>query len=195
MTAVAGAVITGIGAVTPIGTGVTGLWEGIRARRSAVRAVTRFDTTPFRTRIAAEVPDFRPQDFVEERRVKRLDRCSQFALAASRLALTDAELDLAREDRERIGAMMGTALGGVGHAEAQHEAFLRGGVANYVGTYWPVGDDPAKLFAERFYKGLMNGQSIGAALVASRKAVWETGSVDWADYIHYGSHDFMLKIR
>lgn len=86
--------------------------------------------------------------------------------------------------RERIDRNVGLA-----------EAFLRGGVANYVGTYWPVGDDPAKLFAERFYKGLMNGQSIGAALVASRKAVWETGSVDWADYIHYGSHDFMLKIR
>jgi 3-oxoacyl-[acyl-carrier-protein] synthase II len=121
-------VITGIGAVTPIGTGVSGFWEGVRAKRSAVRAVTRFDTEAFRTKIAAEVPDFRPQDFVEERRVKRLDRCSQFALAASRLALTDAELDLAVEDKERIGAMMGTALGGVGHAEAQHEAFLRGGV-------------------------------------------------------------------
>ena len=121
-------VITGIGAVTPIGTGVAGFWEGVRARRSAVRPVTRFDTEPFRTKIAAEVPDFRPQDFVEERRVKRLDRCSQFALAASRLALTDAELDLAREDRERVGATMGTALGGVAHAEAQHTAFLRGGV-------------------------------------------------------------------
>ena len=121
-------VITGIGAVTPIGTGVSGFWEGVRAKRSAVRAVTRFDTEAFRTKIAAEVPDFRPQDFVEERRVKRLDRCSQFALAASRLALTDAELDLAGEDKERIGAMMGTALGGVGHAESQHAAFLRGGV-------------------------------------------------------------------
>jgi 3-oxoacyl-[acyl-carrier-protein] synthase II len=121
-------VITGIGAITPIGAGVAGLWEGIRARRSAVRTVTRFDPAPFRTRIAAEVPDFRPQDFLEERRVKRLDRCSQFTLAAARLAIADAELDLAREDRERVGAMMGTALGGVGHAEAQHEAFLRGGM-------------------------------------------------------------------
>jgi len=86
--------------------------------------------------------------------------------------------------RQRIDTNVGLA-----------EAFLRGGVANYVGTYWPVGDDPAKLFAERFYKGLMNGQSIGVALVASRKAVWETGSVDWADYIHYGSYDFVMKIR
>jgi 3-oxoacyl-[acyl-carrier-protein] synthase II len=121
-------VITGIGAVTPIGTGVEGFWDGLRARRSAVGPVTRFDPAPFRTKIAAEVPDFRPQDFLEERRVKRLDRCSQFTLAAARLALADSELDLAREDRERVGAMMGSALGGVSHAEAQHANYLREGL-------------------------------------------------------------------
>jgi len=121
-------VITGIGAVTPIGTGVEGFWDGLRAKRSAVGTVTRFDPEPFRTKIAAEVRDFRPQDFLEERRVKRLDRCSQFTLAAARLALADSELDLAREDRERIGAMMGSALGGVSHAEAQHANYLRGGI-------------------------------------------------------------------
>lgn len=121
-------VITGIGAVTPIGTGVEGFWEGLRARRSAVATVTRFDPSPFRTRIAAEVPDFRPQDFLEDRRVKRLDRCSQFSLAAARLAETDAALDLATEDRERIGVMMGSALGGVSHAEAQHANYLRDGL-------------------------------------------------------------------
>lgn len=121
-------VITGIGAITPIGTGVEGLWEGLRARRSVVAPVTRFDTSQFRTKIAAEVKDFRPQDFMEERRVKRLDRGSQFTLAAARLAIADAELHLAAEDRERVGVMMGSALGGVSHAEAQHEAYLRGGI-------------------------------------------------------------------
>ncbi len=75
------------------------------------------------------------------------------------------------------------------------EAFLRGGVANYVGTYWPVGDEPAKLFAEQFYRSLMQGQSIGDALLAGRRVVWDRKSVDWADYIHYGSHDFVLKTR
>ena len=123
-------VITGIGAITPIGTGVEGLWAGLRARRSAVGAVTRFDPEPFRTRIAAEVRDFRPQDFLEERRVKRLDRCSQFTLGAARLAIADAELALEREDRERIGAMMGSALGGVSHAEAQHANYMQGGLRN-----------------------------------------------------------------
>lgn len=121
-------VITGIGAITPIGTGVEGLWEGLRARRSVVAPVTRFDTSQFRTKIAAEVHDFRPQDFMEERRVKRLDRGSQFTLAAARLAIADSELHLEAEDRERVGVMMGSALGGVSHAEAQHEAYLRGGI-------------------------------------------------------------------
>ena len=121
-------VITGIGAVTPIGTGVEGLWDGLRARRSVVRTVTRFDPSPFRTRIAAEVPDFRPQDFLEERRVKRLDRCSQFSLAAARLAVQDCGLDLATVDRERVGVMMGSALGGVSHAEAQHALYMKDGL-------------------------------------------------------------------
>ena len=121
-------VITGIGAVTPIGTGVDGFWNGLRARRSAVGTLTRFDPEPFRTKVAAEVPDFRPQDFLEERRVKRLDRCSQFTLAAARLAIADAALDLTKEDRERVGAMMGSALGGVSHAEAQHANYLREGL-------------------------------------------------------------------
>ena len=123
-------VITGIGAVTPIGTGVEGFWDGLRAKRSAVGPVTRFDPAPFRTKIAAEVPDFRPQDFLEERRVKRLDRCSQFTLGAARLAIADAALELAKEDRERVGVMMGSALGGVSHAEAQHANYLQGGLRN-----------------------------------------------------------------
>ena len=120
-------VITGIGAVTPIGTGVEGLWAGLRARRSVVGPVTRFDPSPFRSRIAAEVPEFRPGDFMDTRRTKRLDRFGQFSIAAARLALEDAALDLAVEDRDRVGAMMGTALGGIGHAEEQYPHYLRDG--------------------------------------------------------------------
>ena len=74
------------------------------------------------------------------------------------------------------------------------EAFLRGGVANYVGTYWPVGDDAAECFADTFYSQLLNKKTIGEALLAGRNKVRNvTKSVDWADYIHYGSYDFVLK--
>lgn len=73
------------------------------------------------------------------------------------------------------------------------EAFLRGGVANYVGTYWPVGDAPAKTFAEHFYMRLLEGRPIGDALLEARGEVAALKSVDWADYIHYGNPRFVLK--
>ena len=120
-------VVTGIGAITPIGLGVEGLWQGLRRRRSAVRCITRFDPTAFRSRIAGEVADFVPTDHIEARRARRLDRYSQFAIAATRMALADAELDLGREDPDRVGTMMGTALGGVAHGEANYHAFLTEG--------------------------------------------------------------------
>ena len=120
-------VITGVGAVTPIGTAADGLWAGLVARRSAVREITRFDPAPFKSRIAAEIPDFHPQDHLDARRAKRLDRFSQLAVASARLALADAELIPSREDSERIGAMMGSALGGVAFAESQVEQFRREG--------------------------------------------------------------------
>jgi 3-oxoacyl-[acyl-carrier-protein] synthase II len=120
-------VITGVGAITPIGLGVGGLWDGLQRRESAVRTITRFDPSMFKSRIAGEVPDFSPADHIEERRVRRLDRFSQFSVAATRMALSDAALDPQREDPDRIGATMGTALGGVAHGETQYRNFVNGG--------------------------------------------------------------------
>ena len=121
-------VVTGVGCVTPIGTGVEDLWSGLRARRSAVRTITRFDPSPFRSHMAAEIPDFRPQDFLDARRARRLDRYSQIAVTSADLAIRDAGLDLAREDRDRVGAMMGSALGGVAYAEEQAGVYAREGL-------------------------------------------------------------------
>jgi len=121
-------VVTGVGCVTPIGTGAEGLVGGLRAERSAVRAISRFDASPFRSRIAAEVPDFRPEDHLDARRARRFDRYSQFAVVSAKLALEHADLDLGREDRDRVGAMMGSALGGVAYAEAQVGAYAREGL-------------------------------------------------------------------
>ena len=119
--------MTGIGVVTPIGIARDAMWDGLRAARSAVRPVTRFDASIFRSQIAAEI-DFHPSDFIEERRVRRLDRFGQFTVASARLAIEDSGLDLAGEDRERIGSSMGTALGGVGFAEEQFLVFKSEGI-------------------------------------------------------------------
>jgi 3-oxoacyl-[acyl-carrier-protein] synthase II len=116
-----------VGVVTPIGTAADGLWHGLQACRSAVQTLTRFDPSPFRSHIAAEIPDFRPQDHLDAKRAKRLDRFSQLAVTSARLAVTDAELAAEREDRDRIGVMMGSALGGVAFAEQQVPKFLAEG--------------------------------------------------------------------
>ena len=120
--------ITGIGAITPIGTGERELWSGLRAGKSAVGTLTRFDPSIFRSHNAAEIPDFVPSDHMEAKRAKRLDRFGQLAVAASRLALEDASLDLEKENRERVGSTMGTALGGIAYAEEQLGNFLTAGL-------------------------------------------------------------------
>ncbi|MEZ5498046.1 MAG: CHAT domain-containing protein [Steroidobacteraceae bacterium] len=73
------------------------------------------------------------------------------------------------------------------------EAFLRGGVAGYVGTYWPVGDAAATAFGAAFYQSLLGGGSVGTAVLSARRAVRDSGSTDWADYLHYGDPEFRLK--
>ncbi len=120
--------ITGIGAITPIGVTRDGLLRGLRAGRSAVRNVTRFDPTPFRSRNAAEVSDYNAADHLDSKRARRLDRFAQFAVVSARMALDDAGIRLESEDRERVGAMMGTALGGVAYGEQQAEVFMREGL-------------------------------------------------------------------
>jgi 3-oxoacyl-[acyl-carrier-protein] synthase II len=120
-------VVTGIGAITPIGLGAEGLWNGLRAERSAVGTLTRFDPSLWRSHNAAQVNDFVVTDHVEAKRAKRLDLFSAYAVVSAQQALADAEIDLATEDRERVGAMMGTALGGVGYAETQVGEFLQHG--------------------------------------------------------------------
>lgn len=121
-------VVTGIGALTPIGHGRQRLWSGVMANRSAVRSVDRFDASPFPSQVAAQIDDFVPSDHLTHRQVKRLDRYSQLAVAAARMALADGRLQSARDGGERWGAFLGSALGGVAFGEEQHGRYLTGGL-------------------------------------------------------------------
>lgn len=121
-------VVTGIGAITPIGLERDGLWRGLRAQRSAVATLTRFDPSMFRSHNAAEVNDFVATDHLEKRRAKRLDRFGHFSVVAAKMALTDAQIHLQAEDRDQIGTMMGSALGGVAYAEDQLGLFITEGL-------------------------------------------------------------------
>ena len=120
--------ITGVGAVTPIGHGSAGLWSGVLADRSAVQVIDRFDPSPFPSRLAAQVNDFDPVEHLDARRARRLDRFSQLAVVAARMAAEDGCWTRSRPDAGRTGVWIGSALGGVAFAEEQHAAYVRGGL-------------------------------------------------------------------
>jgi 3-oxoacyl-[acyl-carrier-protein] synthase II len=126
-------VITGIGAVTPIGSGADGLWSGVQANRSAVRPIDRFDASAFPSRIAAQV-DFDPSDHLDARRSRRLDRFSALAVAASRDALAHAGIGELNGSGSRTGVWIGSALGGVAFAEEQHSGYVERGVRGVAPT-------------------------------------------------------------
>ncbi len=121
-------VITGIGPITASGIGVDQFWAGLHGKQSPVGPVTRFDPSPFRTRIAAEVRDWAPEAFMDPAQARRLDRFGQFSIAAARMALDDAGLAPAAVDPDRVAVQMGSALGGIAHAERQLGQFLDRGI-------------------------------------------------------------------
>lgn len=120
--------VTGIGPITPAGIGVERLWAGLKRRRSPVRKVTRFDASPFRTTIAAELDDFEPTAFMDRSDARRLDLYAQFSIAATRLALEDARLAPDAVDPERVAIQMGSALGGIAHGQREMANFMERGV-------------------------------------------------------------------
>ena len=113
-------VITGIGAITPIGIGKDAFWNALIEGKSGVGPITRFDVSEYTTKIAGEVSDFVVTDFIDKKEAKRMDRSTQYAVAASKMAIEDANLDLEAEDRERIGVIIGTGIGGM---EALYEQY------------------------------------------------------------------------
>jgi 3-oxoacyl-[acyl-carrier-protein] synthase II len=120
-------VVTGLGAVSPLGIGVPALWEGLLAGRSGVRRIQHFDTDNLLVKIAAEVPDFDPKQFIEAKAVRRMDRFAHFAIAATREALDDANLEITDENRERVAVMMNTGGGGIPTIESNVTAMALSG--------------------------------------------------------------------
>lgn len=122
------AVITGIGCITPVGIGATSMWEGVLRGRSPVRRIDRFDTSAIRSRMAAQVDGFTPEQYLDRRQLQRMDRFSQFSLVSAAQALEDAGLKASELPGERVGVFMGSALGGVSGGEEAHTAYLEGGL-------------------------------------------------------------------
>jgi 3-oxoacyl-[acyl-carrier-protein] synthase II len=121
-------VITGLGPVTPIGIGKQQFFEGLQSGESAVRRISAFDPSSLRCQVAAEVSGFDPADYLDAKALRRMDRFSQFAVAAARLAIADSQLDMQQEDHDRVGVCIGSALGGIGFAEQQHGVYSAKGL-------------------------------------------------------------------
>jgi 3-oxoacyl-[acyl-carrier-protein] synthase II len=121
-------VVTGLGALTPVGNNVAACWEAACAGRSGIGPITRFETKDFPTKIAAEVKNFDPAQFLEIKEVKKHDLFSQYAIAASQEAWDDAKLATATCGAERIGCILGIGIGGLPVLERFHQSFLEGGI-------------------------------------------------------------------
>ncbi len=106
-------VITGLAAISPVGTGLDKYWDSLVNGRSGIGPITSFSCGDFPVRIAAEVKDFEPGQFIEKREVRRMARFTQFALAAAKMAVEDARLDLSQINKERTGVILGTGIGGI----------------------------------------------------------------------------------
>jgi 3-oxoacyl-[acyl-carrier-protein] synthase II len=120
-------VVTGVGLVTALGIGTEATWEGLRAGRSGVSQITRFDTTLFSTKIAAELTDFDPLNWIEKKEVKKMDRFIHCAIAASAFAMEQSDLEITLELSDRTGVFIGSGIGGFNIIEREHYNFIRGG--------------------------------------------------------------------
>jgi 3-oxoacyl-[acyl-carrier-protein] synthase II len=131
-------VITGLGALTPIGNTVEEYWEGLVAGKNGAALITKFDTESFDTKFACEVKNFDPTDYLDKKSAKRMDCFTQYALATAKMAMEDSQLDLEKVDRERFGVIYGSGIGGMDTFEKQHTAFINGGAKRISPFFVPM---------------------------------------------------------
>ena len=120
-------VITGIGALTPIGNSKEEFWNGLIAGKNGAGLITKFDTTNHTTKFAFELKDFDPTTYIDKKEVKRMDAYTHYALATAAMALEDSKLDLSKINQEMAGVVFGSGIGGIQTFEDQHNAYIQGG--------------------------------------------------------------------
>ena len=120
-------VVTGIGLVTPLGVGTRKTWDALLRGESGIVPISRFDAARFATRIAGEIRDFDPLDFIERKEIRKMDRFTQYAVAAAELAVEDAGIDRGALEGERTGVCVGSGIGGIGSLEETHKVLLEKG--------------------------------------------------------------------
>jgi 3-oxoacyl-[acyl-carrier-protein] synthase II len=131
-------VVTGMGLTIPTGIGVEIAWKNVCEGKSGIGLLTRFDTNGFETKIAGEVKDFNPELYIDKKEIKRMDLFVQYAIAATKEALEDAQLNIAPENCEQIGVIVGTGLGGLPTLEKYHKVLLERGPSRISPFFIPM---------------------------------------------------------
>ncbi len=182
-------VITGLGALTPIGNTVTEYWEGLRSGRSGAAPITHFDATKFRTRFACEVKGFEASNFMDRREIGRTDLFCQYALACAQEAVADSGMNLDTVDKNRIGVIWSSGIGGLITLEEQISNFLKGdGTPRYSPFFIPkmISDMGAGLISIRYGFRGPNFCTVSACSSSSH------GILDAYNYIRLGKANAIL---
>ena len=129
-------VITGMGVVTPIGIGLQEFWQGLMEGRNGVELITKFDTSKFDTKFAAEVKNFDPLNYLDKKAAKRMDEYAQFAIGSSTIAIDDSGINLEKVDLERFGVVFGSGIGGIKTLIDQHFAYFESGTPKKISPFF-----------------------------------------------------------
>jgi len=131
-------VVTGVGMITPLGIGVEASWNNLIAGKSGVRKITQFDASAFPTQIAGEVSGFIPEDYIEPKEIKKMDRFIHFSIAAASMAINDAGLKITDGNAERVGVIVGSGIGGLHAIEHYHSVLLEKGPRKITPFFIPM---------------------------------------------------------
>ncbi|WP_027396407.1 beta-ketoacyl-ACP synthase II [Anaerovibrio lipolyticus] len=131
-------VITGLGVISPVGTGKDVFWNSLLEGKNGIDKITRFDASEYKSQIAGEVKDFDPADYMDKKEAKRIDRYAQFAVAAAKMAVEDAKLDLEAEDCDRIGTFVGSGIGGIETMHGQYQKLFEKGPSKISPFFIPM---------------------------------------------------------
>ncbi|MBI5682036.1 MAG: beta-ketoacyl-ACP synthase II [Deltaproteobacteria bacterium] len=131
-------VVTGLGIVSPLGIGVDKAWDSVISGKSGIRHITRFDIPNFPVRIAGEVPDFNPEEFIEKKEVKKMDTFIQYALAAGIMAAKDSGIEIKPENADRVGVYIGSGIGGLPAIEYWHNVLMEKGPERVTPFFIPM---------------------------------------------------------
>lgn len=182
-------VVTGLGAISPLGNTVDELWLNLLAGKSGVDKITRFDTTHFKTKFAAEVKDFNPSKYFEKNEARKYDLFTQYAVAAAEEAIHNAKIDFNSLNKNRIGVIWGSGNGGIVTFQDQIEEFIKGNRVPRFNPYFIpkiIADIPSGVISIRHGLRGLNFSTISACASSN------TAIIDAVNYIRLGRADMII---